>query len=124
MSKFFFGVLILCGLFGFWSTATVQANQAVDGDEPAMMASPSTIVLAKVDKVTIHTNIPASSVEPGTLALNGVEPFGVGVDDLGHIVGKFAVADLNLEPEEATLTLTGLFTDGTSFSASDVVGVK
>ena len=115
---------VICGLLGIGLAGISLASSAVDGDGPAMMVSPSTIVLAKVDTVTVHTNIRASSVEAGSLDLDGAAPIDVGVDDCGDIVAKFAVADLGLEPGEATLTLSGAFEDGGLFSASDVVRVK
>ena len=118
------GIGMLCGLFTAGLVGAALANSAVDGDEPGMMVSPGVIVLAKVSTVTVHTNIVASAVDPGTVALDGVAPTGLGVDSLGHLVAKFAVADLGLDPGEATLTLTGAFKDGRTFSASDTVGVK
>jgi hypothetical protein len=102
----------------------VWANGAVDGDEPAMMVSPSVIVLAKVDTVTVHTNIFLAAVDRETIRLNGVEPTGVGIDSRGHLVAKFAVADLDLEPGERILTLSGDFKEGGNFSVSDTVTVK
>lgn len=101
-----------------------MANKAVEGDEPAMMISPNTIVLAKVGIITIHTNIPAVIVEPGSIELDGVAPIGVGIDDCGHLVAKFRVADLDLKPGRTTLTLSGTFKDGSTFSAADTVRVK
>lgn len=124
MTRTFVAATVLCGLLGVGLAGLTLANSAVDGDAPAIMVSPSTIVLAKVDVVTIHTNIPASTVEAGSLDLNGAAPIGVGVDDCGDIVAKFAVADLGLEPGKAKLTLSGAFEDGDLFSASEVVRVK
>jgi len=95
------------------------ANSGVGDESPAIMVSPSTIVLAKVDTISVHTNIPAAEVDPDSLDLNGAAPTYVYEDNLGHVAAKFAVADLHLEPGEATLTLS----DG-SFEASDVVAVK
>ena len=117
-------LIVLCGLLALGLAGVVLANSAVDSDAPAMMASPSTIVLAKVTTLTVHTNIVASTVDAGSLDLDGAVPTGVGVDNCGHIVAKFAVADLGLQPGQATLTLSGSFTDGGTFSASDVVVVK
>ena len=115
---------MICGVLGIGLVGITLANSAVDGDAPGIMVSPNTIVLAKVVTVTIHTNIPASSVDAGSLDLDGAAPIGIGVDDCGDIVAKFAVADLGLEPGEVTLTLSGAFEDGGLFSASDVVRVK
>lgn len=114
---------VLCGVLAVGLAGVAAANKAVDENGPAIMASPSTIVAAKVDTVTVHTNIPAATVEPGSLALNGIAPTGVGVDNCGHVVARFAVADLELEPGEAVLTLTGI-AGGAPFIASDVVTVK
>jgi len=124
MRKSICGVLALCGLLGIALVGVSWGNGAVDGDAPGMMVSPSTIVLAKVAAVTVHTNIPASTVVSGSLDLDGASPTIIGVDSLGHIVAKFAVADLALSPGEATLTLSGALTDGTTFSATDEIRVK
>ena len=124
MHKSLLGIVLLAGLLVVTAAGVALANSAVDGDEPAMMVSPSVIVLAKVDTVTVHTNIVASAVAPGSVTLDGAAPTGVGVDNCGHIVLKFAIADLGLEPGEATLTLAGDFKDSSSFSATDVVTVK
>ena len=117
-------IVVLCGVLGIGLAGMAMANGGVGGDEPAIMVSPSVIVLAKVSTLTVHTNIPAAAVLPGTLDLNGAAPTGVGSDSRGHLVAKFAIADLDLEPGEATLTLSGAFQDGGGFSASDVVTVK
>jgi hypothetical protein len=102
-------------------------NSAVKGDEPAMMVSPQTIVLAKVDTVTVHTNIPATTVAGETVTLDGAAALAVWADDLGHLAARFAVADLGLEPAPAVvLTLSGAYIDPAAgtFSAQDTVRVK
>ena len=81
-------------------------------------------MLAKVSIVTVHTNIPAAMVVSGSLDLDGATPTSVYVDNCGHIVAKFAVADLDLEPGKAKLTLSGELVDGSFFDATDVVVVK
>ena len=124
MKKTLLGIVLLCGLLGISLAGIAMANSAVDGDEPAMMASPSVIVLAKVDTVTVHTNIVASAVEAGSIDLDGAAPIRVGVDSCGHIVLEFSVADLDLEPGDRILTLSGAFEGGSSFSATDAVKVK
>jgi len=85
--------VVLLGL-GF---STALGNRGVKSDEPAMMASPQTIVLGKVDAVTVHTNIPAA---------------------------RFAAADLDLPAGEVTLTLYGSYTAGGTFAVEDVLNVK
>ena len=124
MRKALLGTALLCGLIVLALAGTTMANSAVDSDEPAMMVSPSMIVLAKVDSITVHTNIPAGSVDLGTVDMDGVAPTGFGVDNCGDLVVGFATADLGLVPGEETLTMSGSFKTGGGFSVSDVVGVK
>lgn len=124
MNQRLFGILFLCGIVGLGLAGFAAANSAVDGDEPAMMVSPSVIVRAKVNTVTVHTNIFAAAVVPDSIDLDGVAATSLGVDSCGHLVAKFAVADLGLQPGEAILTLSGDFKDGGSFTAADAVGVK
>ena len=115
--------VVLCGLIGAGLVGMAMGNSAVEG-EPGMMASPQTIVLAKVTQLTVHTNIPASTVAGETVALNGVAPVGLGADSLGHLVARFDVVDLGLEAGEVELELTGEYVDGGGFAAVDVVRVK
>ncbi|MBN1508282.1 MAG: hypothetical protein JW955_15650 [Sedimentisphaerales bacterium] len=124
MKKRLLVVVVLCGLLATGLAGIALANGALESDTPAIMVSPNTIVLAKVSTVSVHTNIPAAAVVPGSLDLDGVAPTSVYVDNLGHIAAKFAVVDLDLSPGPVTLTLSGDLTDGTCFSASDVVTVK
>jgi hypothetical protein len=124
MKKTLLGVVALCGLLGIGLAGMAMANGALEGDDAAIMVSPSTIVLAKVDTVSVHTNIPAAAVVPGSLDLDGAAPISVYEDNLGHIAAKFAVADLGLERGQVTLTLSGVLIDGSLFAASDVVTVK
>ena len=124
MKKHLMVLFSLCAVIGLGLASSTFGNGAVDGDEPGMMVSPQTIVLAKVASVTVHTNIPAGSVDSRTVTLDGVSAVSVWVDDCGHIVARFAVAELGLEPGEVTLTLCGDYAAGGSFVATDVVKVK
>ena len=126
MRKALFVSAALCVLVGLGVGSMAYGNMAVKGDDPAMMASPQTIVLDKVGGVTVHTNIPAATVVPSTVTLNGVAPVGsVCADDCGHLAARFAVADLGLAPGEAALTLCGTYVGGgDSFAVEDVVRVK
>lgn len=122
MNRLFLPALMI-GVLG--CAAAVMGNGALAGDEQeAIMASPQTVVLAKVDSLTVHTNIPAVAVDADTVALNGVPASGIGIDNLGHLVARFALADLALQRGQATVTLTGLYDDGDEFAASDIVTVK
>jgi len=117
---------VICAAIGLGVGSVALANMAVKGEDPAMMISPQTIVLDKASGVTVHTNIPAGLVVPGSLTLNGVEPIGVWADDCGHIAARFAVADLQLVPGDVVLTLEGLLVGEPPepFAAEDAVRVK
>jgi hypothetical protein len=122
MNRILVGIvgLVIIGLAGI-----AAANKAVDSLDPAMMVSPSTIVLDKVFTITVHTNIPFREVVPESIALDNAEPTSLFADDCGHLVAKFEVADLELAPGEVnTLTLGGDYEEGGSFSATDQVRVK
>ena len=126
MKKVLVVTCVVCALIGVGIGNLALGNSAVKGDEPAMMVSPSTIVLAKVGAVTVHTNIPEGTVAPGTVTLDGVAPILTWADDCGHLAARFAVADLALQPGRVTLTLCGTYVgdDADTFAAEDVVRVK
>ncbi len=73
----FVGTAFLCALLAISLVGVALANGALDGQDPAMMVSPSTIVLAKVRVITVHTNIPSCLVDPESLDLNGAAPMSV-----------------------------------------------
>ena len=126
MNKALIATSAICLLVALGIGNLALGNTAVKGDEPAMMVSPQTIVLDKVTTVTVHTNIPAGSVVTGSVALDAAAPISVWADDCGHLAARFAVADLDLTPGEAVLTLTGTFVgeEAKTFSAEDTVSVK
>ena len=126
MKKVLIATGVLCAVIGLGLGTAALGNGAVDGDEPGMMASPQMIVLSKIAGVTVHTNIPAGSVDWSSVTLNDVDPVGVWADDRGHIAARFAVAELALTPGTATLTFCGDYDtiDGGSFAVDDVVRVK
>jgi hypothetical protein len=125
MKKTLLSAGVVCVALALGLAGVALGNSGVKGEEPAMMVSPQTIVLAKVDSVTVHTNILASSVASGSVALNDVAPLSVWADDCGHIAARFSVDALALESDEAvTMTLTGAYDDDETFSAVDIVRVK
>jgi|GEM_PF-401986 len=83
--------------------------------------------------VTVHTDLPYSSVAGATVTLNGVEISGWKSDNQGNFVAKFVMQDIKNLPlnigELNTLTLTGTgeTVSGGSFSftgAADILVVN
>ncbi|MBN1424137.1 hypothetical protein JXA88_06240 [Candidatus Fermentibacteria bacterium] len=88
--------------------------------------SPSTIVIgAPGDWVTAHADIPYSSVNTATVALDGIPAAWTKADARGNLVAKFARADVEaiVAPPSAVLTLAGMTDDGVPFAGSDLVTV-
>lgn len=112
-------ILVSLGLGG-----NLGANGAVDGSTAGMMISPPTVVLAKVSQVTVHTNLPLSTVVPGSVTLEGVPASGVWADTLGHLVARFEVADLGLTPGVRTVVFAGLLQDGREFSLTAEIRIR
>ncbi|MBN1436146.1 MAG: hypothetical protein JW936_03650 [Sedimentisphaerales bacterium] len=105
----------------------VQANQASDGDGLVITISPKTLYLGSEDTVvTVHSNIPYSTVNTLSLTLNDIPSTFTKADACGDLVVRFDRSDIKgiVVPGEATLTLSGLFKDGTAFSVSDTITVK
>ena len=81
-------------------------------------------------KVVVHTNIPFGDAINDSITLSSnageIEPVGFKSDDRGNLVVKFSAEDLAtiVSPPSATLTLTGEFTVGGTFSATDAIRVK
>jgi hypothetical protein len=120
---FMAAVVVLCAV----PAGILLGNSASDGEGFCITVSPSTIVLSSPDTtVSVHSNIPYGIVDKSSLTLNGIEPSGTKVDNLGCLVVKFDKADIKqiVTPGKATLTLSGLLTDGTAFEASDTVTVR
>ena len=124
MRKVLSAVLVVCGMIGLVSAGVAMGNGALPDGEPAIMVSPAVIVLEKVSTVTVHTNVPADLDALSTIYLNQASPVGVWADDCGDLVARFLIADLDLSAGEVALTLSCSYTDGRSFSATDVVMVK
>lgn len=102
-------------------TACVLADLSV-----SVKLSPSTLVLGGPGEwVTAHTDIAFSAVDKGSVELDSIAAVTVQADNRGQLVAKFRRADVEavVEPGPATLTLTGLTTDGESFSGSDTIRV-
>ena len=113
-------LVVVCG-------GLVMANKASEGEGYCITISPKTLVLSSVDTiVTVHSNIPYSSVNTVSLTLNGIPATFTKADACGDLVVKFGRADVKdiVEPGMATLTLSGELKDGTPFEASDTITVR
>jgi hypothetical protein len=98
-------------------------------DDPLGVAiSPQTLLTESVQggSVVVHTKIPYSTVDRHSVQLEGVDAVRTKADLTGALVAYFREADIKVlvSPPEATLTLTGLYLDGTPFEGSDTVKVK
>jgi hypothetical protein len=88
--------------------------------------SPSTIVLgAPGEWITAHTDIPYSSVDRSTVALNGIAVAVTKADACGDLVAKFRRPEIEaiVAPPEAILLLTGVTKQGEPFAGEDTVVV-
>jgi hypothetical protein len=105
----------------------VMANKASDGEGFCITISPKTLFLGSEDTiVTVHSNIPYSTVDTVSLTLNGIPAQFTKADACGDLVVKFSRADVKdiVEPGFAVLTLSGAFKDGSLFEASDTITVR
>ena len=125
MARLWIGVFALCILVV--GASLVTANSASEGEGYCITISPRTLILSSPDTiVTVHSNIPYSSVDTASLTLDGIPATYTKMDACGDLVVKFSRADVKgvVVPGTAVLTLSGTFDDGTPFSASDTITVK
>jgi len=109
------------------ATSLVMANKATDGIGDCITISPSTLVISSPDTiVTVHSNIPYSSVNTTGLTLNGIPATYTKADACGDLVVKFGRADIQgiVKLGPAVLTLSGLKKDDSQFKASDTITVR
>ena len=126
MRKSTVGMVLICIL--------VSASALLAGAiQISIKVSPHIIVMrSPTDRLTVHTNIPFSTVNRGSVELI-VEPNGASLnalttfaDDRGNLVAKFdldVVKGMVAAPS-ATLTLGGYTTSGARFEGSETVQVK
>jgi hypothetical protein len=120
--------LALLGLVGAGALLAGGAAAGPVKGEPgiAIAISPSTLSLGSdATCVTVHTNLPFGTVDAGSVALEGIAPYGVKADACGDFVAKFDIDAVKaiVAPPSATLTFTGSLNDGTPFAASDTIRV-
>ena len=92
-----------------------------------IQVAPATIVLkAPCPHVTIHAEMPYSSVADNTVQINGLDADATFPDDCGNLVARIAFEKITalVEPPEAQITLTGMTEDGVQFEGMDTVRVK
>ena len=125
------GVIVVLVLSAIVGTGIVLADE-----EPIeIRIAPATLNLDEAGAcddpwVTVHAEIPLSTVNTGSLTLTGstgnVPAIGYGADNHGDLVVKFdrtAVKEIVVVGEEVTLTLTGETTVGEEFTGSDTIRV-
>ena len=97
-----------------------------------IMVSPNVINLdSEGTWVTVHAEIPYSTVVGLSVQLNGIEVEYTKADNRGELVAKFVLGDVKdylvdtLEPAlgEIKLTLVGMTTSGDTFSGTDIIDV-
>lgn len=108
-----------------WVSA--QTVRAQDGESVEIQIAPSTLLLnsSQGGSVTVHADIPYSVVDATSVKLDGIAATSTFADDCGDLVAKFKETEVEsgLVVGRATLTLTGLTTDGTAFWGTDTVRV-
>jgi len=105
----------------------VMANKDNEGYGFCITITPKTLFLGSEDTiVSVHSNIPYSSVDTVTLTLDGIPATFTKADACGDLVVKFSRADVKdiVEPGLATLTLAGDLKNGLPFEAFDTITVK
>ena len=101
-------------------------------EEVTITIAPKQFVLDYLGtKVTVHTNIPYGDAINESIEMHNpdgasIAPIGYKSDDRGFLVVKFAAEDVAMiaAAPRAELTMTGDFTSGGSFSATDIIRVK
>ena len=116
--------LVLAGLVS--GGLVTRAGERTD-DPLGVAVSPQTLLLGAVQsgRVTVHTDIPLSTVATDSLALNGLPAIGAFADALGHLVAVFDESAVKAlaAPPALVLTLTGAYRTGERFAGSDTVRV-
>jgi hypothetical protein len=115
----------------FIAMSICTLSSAMAQEEATITVSPNNLAISSTGtKVTIHTNIPAGSVNVSTLELsvdgNGsLAPIATFADDRGNLVAKFDMWEVKsyVSVPRAEFTMTGVYFVGGSFSASDVIKV-
>ncbi len=101
------------------------------GEVTIVIAPKQFVIDYQGTRVTVHTSIPYGdavneSIEMHNMDGASIDPIAYFADDRGFLVVKFSAEDLRMivSPPSAELTMTGDFTAGGSFSATDMIRVK
>ena len=114
------------------SIAFFQAPTECHGFDITIDVAPSTLnIQSQGQVVTVHTGIAYSSVDGGTVELNGIEISWWKADNQGNFVAKFVMSEVKAladsgdldVPGENTLSLIGYTTEGVEFTGSQVITV-
>jgi hypothetical protein len=109
-----------------------QAPAKCHGFEIAIEVAPSTLnIQSQGEVVTVHTNIAYTSVNGGTVSLNGISIDWWKADNQGNFVAKFLMSEVKaladsgalVVPGENELTLVGSTTDGAEFTGTQTITV-
>ncbi|MCC6489413.1 MAG: hypothetical protein IT364_18065 [Candidatus Hydrogenedentes bacterium] len=92
-----------------------------------IQVSPATILIGadQAVMVTVHAEIPYSTVEGASVTLNGITVRATFSDLRGDLVAKFLSSEVKgvVSPGNGELTLTGMTKDGQVFSGTTIVRV-
>jgi len=122
----------VCCLVVVIPVAFLCAPAPSHGFDISTQVSPSTLnIQSKGEVVTVHTDIPYSSVVGGTVILNGIPISWWKADNQGNFVAKFDMSDVKalaeaglLEvPGENVLTLTGYTIYDEEFTGTQTIVV-
>lgn len=120
------GLCALALVAGLWAAGMGVRQEALAAETVVIQVSPSTIYIGSLGGgVTVHAEIPYSTVAGATVTLNGLPVRATFADNRGELVAKFdlaAVKDI-IAPPSAELTLTGLTKDGVPFTGTDIIRV-
>lgn len=102
----------------------LRAAESVDPG--GITVSPSTLVMGSQGVwVTVHADIPYSSVDCATVTLNGVPVTVTFADNQGELVAKFQIDAIKgtVAVPSAEVTLVALTNDGDVFVGTDTIRV-
>lgn len=109
-----------------------QVPAKCHGFDITIEVAPSTLnILSQGQVVTVHTGIAFSSVEGGSVTLNGIPIDWWKADNQGNFVAKFLMSEVKaladsgalVVPGENELTLAGSTTDGGVFTGTQTITV-